>query len=208
MRTGRPFILAAGIALLGARAVAGQTTCGEPHYRWSEKTDTSLADKTPSDADISEILSGWAPRSITGKDKCAARLGREKKLYAVTGYVRRIKRHESDGDWHIEITEEEDSDVKSSCIIVEIPSPDFGSIYQTARDRLDSMLDTTSVTSAGDLKSPVLVRFVGPAFFDGYHQKKASNGTTHASQHGRCNASVKALWEIHPVYRVEEPVSP
>ena len=49
----------------------------------------------------------WTPRTITAKDKCAKRIGREKNIYSVTAYVRRIKLRESDGDWHIEITEEE-----------------------------------------------------------------------------------------------------
>ena len=65
----------------------------------------------------------WTPRTITAKDKCAKRIGREKNVYAVTAYVRRIKLRESDGDWHIEITEEESTPVPASCVIVEIPAP-------------------------------------------------------------------------------------
>ncbi len=38
----------------------GQTTCSEPHYRWSEKIDASLATKTPIVVDVSDILSSWA----------------------------------------------------------------------------------------------------------------------------------------------------
>ena len=35
-----------------------------------------------------------------------------------------IKLHEKDGDWHVEITEEEYTPVPASCIIVEIPAPE------------------------------------------------------------------------------------
>jgi len=51
------------------------------------------------------------------------------------------------------------------------------------------------------------VTFTGAAFFDGYHQK-TTQGVKHASQHGRCNSSVRALWELHPIYEVTQPVGP
>ncbi len=47
-------------------------------------------------------LLAWTPRTITAKDKRAKRIGREKNVYAVTAYVRRIKLRESDGDWHLD----------------------------------------------------------------------------------------------------------
>ncbi len=50
--------------------------------------------------------------------------------------MRRIKLRESDGDWHIEITEEESMPVPASCVIVEIPAPANGSRYGEARDQL------------------------------------------------------------------------
>jgi len=53
----------------------------------------------------------------------------------------------------------------------------------------------------------VQATFTGAAFFDGYHQKQTSTGK-HASQHGRCNSSIHALWELHPVYDVKAPVVP
>jgi len=121
--------------------------------------------------------------------------------------VRRIKTRESDDDWHIEVTEEESTQVPASCIIVEIPAPAFGNIYQQARDQLTGRVDTTHLGSLGDLTTPVQVTFTGAAFFDGYHQKKTATGSR-ASQHGRCNSSVHAFWEIHPVYEVKTPVGP
>lgn len=199
-----PAVVAA-LALLPIATAKGQT-CTEPHYRWSEKIDTALAHQTPTAVDVSTILT-WSARTITGKDKCASRIGRERQVFSVTAYVRRIKLHETDGDWHIEITEEESTPAPASCIIVEIPAPAFGNIYKQARDQLTGLVDTTHLGSGGDLNTPVQVTFTGAAFFDGYHQKQTSTGK-HASQHGRCNSSVHALWELHPIYDVTAPVGP
>src|SRR6266581_5566095 len=92
------------LALIPVVAARGQTTCNEPHYRWSEKTDTTLAKKASAAVDVTDILS-WAPRSITAKDKCAKRIGWERNLYSVTGWVRRIKLHEKVLDRDTETTE-------------------------------------------------------------------------------------------------------
>src|SRR5260221_2348119 len=115
-----PALVAALVAVPIAPAHA--QTCTEPHYRWSEKIDTTFAHQTPTDVDVSGMLA-WAPRTIGAKDKCAKRIGREKNVYAVTAYVRRIKLRESDSDWHIEITEEESTPVPASCVIVESTRP-------------------------------------------------------------------------------------
>ena len=103
--TPRTPALVAAIASLAIGTAHGQT-CTEPHYRWSEKVDTSFATNPPTAVDVSDILT-WTPRTITAKDECAPRIGRERNVYAVTAFVRRIKLHETDGDWHVEITEEE-----------------------------------------------------------------------------------------------------
>ena len=196
------------VAVLAALAIgtAHAQTCTEPHYRWSEKVDTSFATNPPTAVDVSDILT-WTPRTITAKDECAPRIGRERNVYAVTAFVRRIKLHETDGDWHVEITEEEYTPAPASCIIVEIPAPAYGNIYRQARDQLAGLVDTTHLAANGDLDVPVEVTFTGAAFFDGYHQKQSSMGK-HASQHGRCNSSLSALWELHPIYDVTAQVGP
>ncbi|HZI22880.1 MAG TPA: hypothetical protein VFD76_10190 [Gemmatimonadales bacterium] len=192
--------------VLTASAARAQT-CSEPHYRWSEKIDQSLAGKTPMPVDVSDMLT-WVPRGLTAKDQCALRAGRELDLFVVSAYVRRIRLHEQDGDWHIEVTEEETSPVPASCIVFEIPAPTYGAVYGAAREQLAALVDTTKLGAAGDLATPILVTFTGAAFFDGYHQKRGANGVVRASQHGRCNSSVRALWELHPVYKVETPPGP
>ena len=198
-------VLLAALAIVPIDTAHAQT-CTEPHYRWSEKIDTAFAHQTPTDVDVSGMLA-WTPRTITAKDKCAKRIGHEKNVYSVTAYVRRIKLRESDGDWHIEITEEESTPVPASCVIVEIPAPANGSRYGQARDQLAGLVDTSHLAANGDLNAPVQVTFTGAAFFDGYHQKKTATGK-HASQHGRCNSSLSALWELHPIYDVKQPVGP
>src|SRR5436309_12111811 len=47
--------LVAALAIVPIAPATGQT-CTEPHYRWSEKIDTSFAHQTPADVDVSDIL--------------------------------------------------------------------------------------------------------------------------------------------------------
>jgi len=188
--------------LLLAPAVTREQACAEPHYRWSEKVDTTLQTRPAAAVDIAAILSAWAPLSLTSRDMCAPRTGREDSVFVLIGWVRRLRLQESDGDWHIELTEGRATPV-DSCIIVEIPAERYGGIYSKARAALASLVDTTLLGPRGDLGSPVRVRFTGAAFFDGFHQRQPAAGRPpQASQHGRCNSSLRALWELHPVYTV------
>jgi len=184
--------------LLVPAAGRGQA-CAEPHYRWSEKVDTTLQTRPPTPVDIAEILTNWAPLGLTNKDRCARRMGREDSVFAVVGWVRRLRLHEADGDWHVELTEARATPVVS-CIIVEIPAERYGVIYGRARAALAALVDTTQLGPGGDLHPPVRVQFTGAAFFDGFHQQGGQG-----SQHGRCNSSLRALWELHPVYQVTPP---
>ena len=177
-------------------------TCNEPHYRWSEKIDTTLAQLPPAPADIGRILAGWAPLDRTSAGSCAPRSGREDSVFVLTGWVRRIELHEADGDWHIELTEAATSPV-TACIIVEIPAERYGAVYRAARAALAALVDTTRLGVRGGLAAPVQVRFTGAAFFDGYHELPWPGGPPRPVLHGRCNASLHALWELHPVYKVE-----
>jgi hypothetical protein len=177
--------------------------CNEQHYRWTEKTDESLATVTPVRAYITTILRRWALLPFTSQaiHKCADRTGRELKVYSVTGWVRRVKTGESDGDWHIELTSRQDSPV-DSCIVLEIPPGNLGGNYAQARQDLDTK---ASWASNGDVSPPVKLRFIGAAFFDGEHRGGAANRDKTDGAHGRCNSSARALWELHPVYWVLEP---
>ena len=208
-RTMTRLVVGLGVSwlLLLPRATHGQR-CAEPHYRWSEKVDTALATRPATPTLISEILAAWAPPSLTSNDACAPRAGREDSVFVVTGWVRRMRLHESDGDWHIELTAAATTPV-TSCIIAEIPAEAYGVIYRQARGALAALVDTTRLSPSGDVDPPVRVQLTGAAFYDGYHQKQsAGGGASHPVRHGGCNSSLRALWEVHPVYQAAAPRGP
>lgn len=188
------------IGLFVAARVTGQT-CNDPHYRWSEKTDESLASVTAVRASITTMLTSWGLLPFTGQAqfKCADRAGGERKVYSVTGWVRRVRTGESDGDWHIELTARQNSPT-DSCIVVEIPPIEFSGKYNLARQDLQSLL---TWDSNGNVTPPVRLRFIGAAFFDGEHRGGATHRDQTDGSHGRCNSSARALWEVHPVFWVK-----
>ena len=187
-------------ALLVAVRLPAQHACPDPHYRWSEKEDVSLATKTPKVTTVTKMLA-WDTLDVDKREKfwCANREKPESTVYAVTGWVRRV-RNEEDGDWHIEITSTKTSPV-TSCVVVEIPPASDNLIFAQARQRLEDLLNHTMGTGDYDPASPVRVKFVGPAFFDGEHRKAAPH-RDQGTAHGRCN---KTVWELHPVYWVLKP---
>src|SRR5207247_7790577 len=102
-----------------------------------------------------------------------------------------------DDDWHIELTANRTSPW-ASCIVVEIPSDDYGDLFAIVRDSLLTVAGLPEVKPQPDtLRPPVRIKVTGPAFYDGWHR----GGSTGASGHGHCNKSARALWEIHPLYR-------
>jgi hypothetical protein len=199
-----PVVTAALCAMIVLpRALRGQA-CSEPNYRWSEKVDTTLATRSATPTDIARMLASWTPPDPTNMGPCAPRFGREESVFVLTGWVRRIELHQGDGDWHIELTETASAAV-TDCVLVEIPPERYGTMYRVARAALAILVDTTHLSSRGYLAEPVQARFTGAAFFDGHHELTWLGGSPQAVLHGRCNASVRALWELHPVYRVEAP---
>ncbi|MES2304561.1 MAG: SH3 domain-containing protein [Gemmatimonadota bacterium] len=176
----------------------GHPLCGgEKYYRWAAKVDHSDVTEPPTHTTVTTML-GW-PGAEIGRDLgslCADRGGRELRAYEVTGWVRRVKKHEEDGDWHIEFTATKSAAV-GNCIIAEIPDPEHGGEYADARAALEVLLDASNLASNGDVTPAVRVRFVGAAFYDGWHRN--------SNDHGRCNSSPGARWELHPVFTVTEP---
>ncbi len=178
--------------------------CAEPRYRWSAKIDTTLAAIMPRPASIPEMLQSWSPPAVTARDWCAPRAARELLVYRVRGWVRRLETSKDDGDWHIELTDRRDSPA-DSCIVAEIPLVELGDMYRQARADLGSLVAGRRRSKSGVLAKPVAVQIVGAAFFDGHHRAGARRRDAIDPKHGRCNSSLRALWEIHPVYRVERP---
>ncbi len=178
--------------------------CAEPRYRWSAKIDTTLAAIMPRPASIPEMLQSWSPPAVTARDWCAPRAARELLVYRVRGWVRRLETSKDDGDWHIELTDRRDSPA-DSCIVAEIPLVELGDMYRQARADLGSLVAGRRRSKSGVLAKPVAVQIVGAAFFDGHHRAGARRRDAIDPKHGRCNSSLRALWEVHPVYRVERP---
>lgn len=174
---------------------------GEYRYRWAQKVDTALQAATPEPMTVTKILKDWASPAVTKADWCKARADSEQHVYVLTGWVRFVKEEANDGDWHIELTANRTSP-RSSCIVAEIPSDDYGDQFGTVRDEFLQLVGLSDVTQKGDsLKPAVHVRVTGAAFYDGWHRgASAPDG-----KHGHCNKSLRALWEIHPVYRIEQP---
>ena len=150
------------------------------------------------------MLADWASPNLGARDRCAQRSERELVTYSVTAWVRRVDKFKDDGDWHIELTERVDSPA-DSCIVVEIPAPQYSPRYARARAALDSVIGNRKVRRGGVLARPARARITGAAFFDGQHRRGGRHSDRIDGAHGRCNSSVRALWELHPVYGVASP---
>jgi hypothetical protein len=193
-------IAAAGWIVAPSASARGQT-CNPPHYRWDVKTDTTLAGQPAKNATTLEILAQWATPPLGPRDRCAGRTGRELNVYRVRGWMRRIERSKDDGDWHIELTHGPRS-APDSCIVVEIPLGELGSVFARARGQLDSLVAGRKLDKDGDLRTPLPVSITGAAFYDGQHRRISNKRDVPDGGHGRCNTSLRALWELHPVYDV------
>ncbi len=199
----QPEVLTAETLTSGIAAATTYPLCGGEHYfRWLEKKSTAQQTASPVAASVSGMLA-WQPRTDLGHDLwswCAPRLGRELKTYHVTGWVRTIKQGEADQDWHIELTSTNTTAV-TNCIVVEIPDPSYAAEFQALRDKLTSLVAASTLGSTGSLTPPVRLKFTGAAFDDGWHGPHGSMPTAH----GHCNSTVGAVWELHPVFKVETP---
>ena len=176
---------------------------GEHHFRWAAKTSLGQGSLTPQEVTIPDVLQ-WPPLGLQPNlaSWCAPRQGHELRAYAVTGWVRRVRKQEADGDWHIEMTGTAQA-APTSCVVVEIPDPSYDPRFGTARDTLEALLKNSAISTAGDVTPPVRIGFAGAAFYDGWHFDHGR-----AKAHGRCNSSLSALWEIHPVFSVSSPPQP
>lgn len=141
-----------------------------------------------------------------GQHDCTERSARERNVYEITGWVRTWKIEKGtadkpgDLDWHVELTQGDTTD-PLDCIVVEIPDPRYGVVFDSARHDFLVLLGASKPKKNGTVDPPVRLTFVGAAFFDGQHRGgKKSNRPPEG--HGHCNSSTSALWELHPVYAV------
>ncbi len=187
-----------------ARTESKYPKCGSAkHYRWAAKV-SAPDNQDPGALTVATILSTWQPPSIdVGQSLaawCVPRIAAEDRTFALTGYVTRIKRAETDGDWHIELVTH--GSAVTNCVVAEIPSPTYAAGFAMARTDLLAKVAAAGATidGNGDLSKPVQVTLVGDAFYDGWH----TNSSGSPVGHGRCNSSPRALWELHPVFVVQQ----
>ena len=193
------FCLSLGVS--PARAQTHPACGGEHHYRWAQKAETSLVTVAVETTTVATILAHWTPPSITKGNWCTARTEPERHVFTLVGWVRFVKDEANDNDWHVELTSNATSP-RTSCIVAEIPSDDYGQRFAAVRDSFLAVTGLPDVRQRGDtIRPPVRIRVTGAAFYDGWH--RSASGTD--GNHGHCNKSQRALWEIHPVYRVEHP---
>lgn len=197
-------IVALGLSM--TTSPIGAQSCDAPHYRWSAKTSVPVADQSPRRTTITQMLTSWSqpPLGPGPAYWCAARVGRERAIYSVDGWLRFADTTKDDGDWHLELTKRPD-DPREQCIVVEIPAPQWSATFGAPRATLDSVLRSarTRLGPHGRLDTPLHLRVIGAPFFDAEHlhgQKRPR-----VQGHGHCNSSLLALWEIHPVIRLERP---
>ena len=181
--------------------------CTDEHYRWTVKTTLALEGDAPAKTTPSAMLK-WAPRKLyrppIGTHVCTPRASRELKVYAVTGWARSWhieKGPKGDLDWHIELTQSAKTD-SLECVVVEIPDPKYGAVFDTARKDFLNLLGNSKPNKKKWLVPRITV--VGPALFDAQHRGAKDSGNP-PTGHGNCNSSDSALWEIHPVYRIMQP---
>ncbi len=179
--------------------------CGdEHHYRWLQKTTTSGFAAPSASASVSDVLA-WTGLSFHGhtlSSWCIPRTAKEQEVKTVEGWVRRIKPQtppSGDGDVHIEITQTPDENA-ADCIVVEIPPESLSPQFATARSDLASLLGLGSLSDNTFDPGTKRLKFTGLAFFDGWHLTGSL-----PVDHGRCNSTVGAAWELHPVFKVEAP---
>ncbi len=198
-------LLAAPLRLLGQEPQGSD----DVRYRWSVKVDTTLARQAVFPTSVQEMLTAWKPLDLGAHDGAAPRRGRELHVYRLAGWIRRAERND-DGDVHLSLTATPGAP-EDSCVVAEIPAEQYGAVFRRARADLLPLLQGTRIKKSGRLAPPVAVVVTGAAFFDGKHlERRKGHGkkaarTAQAQSHGSCNASVSALWEIHPVYRIQQP---
>src|SRR2546422_9804769 len=83
-----PALVALGLSGLVAAAPLGAQACREPRYRWTQKTDTTLADVPPQPTSVAVSLATCAPPHLGPRDRCAPRSDHELETHTPTAPVR------------------------------------------------------------------------------------------------------------------------
>jgi hypothetical protein len=57
--------------------------------------------------------------------------------------------------------------IRTGCVVVEIPDPQYGTIFATARQDFLDLIVNSNINQKKQIVPPVRLTVVGPAFFDG-----------------------------------------
>jgi len=128
-------------------------------------------------------------------NKPITRRERERRLYALTGFVR-VVRLQADCDFHVQV--EQSRAANAPQVIVEVPHR-FRAVQRELM-ALVGMVDGQRSKVWNDPSSAPRLRFIGFAFLDQPHQSRPP--TQEGRRHGP-GGVVRTLWEIHPVLKVE-----
>lgn len=123
---------------------------------------------------------------------------KEGDIVTVTGWLHLVA-GESDGDYHIQISDSRDSQAR--CLIVEVPKDDEAFVTSGAvRERAKAVREFVRATllrgsepsSRGSvMQRPAFVAVTGQLFYDDAHVGDAPRG--------KKGCQAETLWEIHPI---------
>jgi len=139
---------------------------------------------------------------------------REGQLVRTRGFMR-VVAGEDDGDYHIQISET--NDTFENCLIVEVPKDD-AAFVKNSPALLDAAKAVRSfimmrITNGQDpdgrimtIKGPAYVEVTGQLFFDAEHQagmaKNQFRGKSIGTGANRKQLPSKTSWEIHPITKI------
>jgi hypothetical protein len=177
-------------------------------YRWAVKTDLEVPpDVIPAANKLKPSDVGkWAePRGHITTN--TPRSGREKDWFEITGKVVLVKA-EQDGDLHIQLVDADGGSMVN--LVVEVPVRQHTGVspWSDIRTEVFGWTNTTfplRFTSDRKLdlvKKPV-IRVEGKAFFDAQHRD-----ATRPNRRKETGDTEVAVWEIHPVMRLEPVPQP
>jgi hypothetical protein len=217
--------LCALLGLLGARFQGNAQDPDKERFRWSIKTSV------PPDAKLGRpgVLvplpeffalvpaaaraSGAFEKSLYPKVE-GSRVA-EGEIVRTRGFMR-VVAGEEDGDYHIQISET--NDTFDNCLIVEVPKADPDLIKNSpavidAARQVRSFL-IARITNGKDpeghtltIKGPAFVEVTDQLFFDAEHEAAMSKNKFRGKSIGlganRTQLASKTSWEIHPITKIE-----
>jgi len=197
--------------------LAGGTVCAQQHLapgveRWAIKTSV-LTHPQRKTISLGELLKLPDPvdheERVYDSTRISFAVGthnlREGQMVTTTGWLHLValeddSRNHRDGDYHIQIRNS--SEWADSCLIVEVPLPEFvadtalakkcGIVRRFIRERL--LRGREPGTRGNKLEHPVYVRIAGQLFFDLPHVKGLPRGKRQMKSY--------TPWELHPLISI------